>query len=204
MLINFMKKAKITVIIAIVFSVSLPLFAARKQKKDTAPSHQFIVTKEGDFLSIKTAYFDILYEQDVDLKRVHKKLHGRRFYASPGSRPPALSGFDEKIAYRLNLLFDRVKAILGMYPAEISFKIKIFKDSQMAYDKFFEITKRKLKVKAFYSRKDKVMYTSESDISDSVIAHEMAHAICDHYFVVKPPVSAEEILARHVDAHLED
>ena len=198
---NFMRKAKITIIIAIMLSVSLPLLAARKPK---VPTSQSGVPKEEGFVSIKTAYFDILYEQDVNLKRVHKKLHGRRFYVSPGSKPPALSGFDEKVAFRLNLLFDRVKAILGMYPDEIGFKIKIFKDSQMAYDKFFEITKRKLKVKAFYSRKDKVMYTSESDISDSVIAHEMAHAICDHYFVVKPPVSAEEILARHVDAHLED
>ena len=57
--------------------------------------------------------------------------------------------------------------------------------------------------KAFYVYKYNTIYTSESDIEDSVIIHEMAHAIIDHYFSVIPPETVGEVLAAYVDAHLE-
>ena len=41
------------------------------------------------------------------------------------------------------------------------------------------------------------------DISDSVMAHEMAHAVIDNYFNVIPPEKTAELLATYVDSHLE-
>ena len=35
-----------------------------------------------------------------------------------------------------------------------------------------------------------------------ILAHEMAHAVIDHYFGVKPPKATAEILAQYVDAHI--
>jgi predicted Zn-dependent protease len=46
------------------------------------------------------------------------------------------------------------------------------------------------------------IYTSEQDISDSVIAHEIGHAVVDHFFTVKPPEKIGEMLAQYVDVHL--
>jgi Zn-dependent peptidase ImmA (M78 family) len=37
-----------------------------------------------------------------------------------------------------------------------------------------------------------------------VIAHELGHAVCDHYFLVIPPEKVREMLASYVDAHLEE
>ena len=37
-----------------------------------------------------------------------------------------------------------------------------------------------------------------------MLAHEMAHAIIDDFLQVRPPMASAEILARYVDAHLND
>jgi hypothetical protein len=42
------------------------------------------------------------------------------------------------------------------------------------------------------------------DVTDSQIAHEMAHAVIDDYFKVIPPERTAEFLAVYVDSHLEE
>ena len=42
------------------------------------------------------------------------------------------------------------------------------------------------------------------DINEGILAHEMAHAIIDHFFDIRPPRATAEILARYVDKHLND
>ena len=34
------------------------------------------------------------------------------------------------------------------------------------------------------------------------MAHEIAHAIIDHYLLIRPPRATAEILAHYVDEHL--
>ncbi len=58
--------------------------------------------------------------------------------------------------------------------------------------------------KSFYIHGYATIYTSMQDISDSVISHEMAHAVMDNYFKVMPPERAAEFLATYVDSHLEE
>jgi hypothetical protein len=40
------------------------------------------------------------------------------------------------------------------------------------------------------------------DLTEGILAHEMAHSIIDHFLVIRPPKAATEILARYVDRHL--
>jgi hypothetical protein len=44
---------------------------------------------------------------------------------------------------------------------------------------------------------------SVADLHEGMLAHEMAHAIIDHFFAVRPPSSTAEILARYVGKHLD-
>ena len=57
---------------------------------------------------------------------------------------------------------------------------------------------------AFYIYQYMTIYTSEESISDSVMSHEMAHAVIDSYFSANPPPKVAEILATYVDVHLEE
>ena len=48
------------------------------------------------------------------------------------------------------------------------------------------------------------IYVNVDDTQEEILAHEMAHAIIDHYLLVRPPAAAAEILARYVHTHIYD
>ena len=155
------------------------------------------------FLSTESEDFRVFYEPDVSLARVYKKISRRRFYVSP-KRDFALTNFKEKVTYRMEVLFNKVKETLGMYPVVARFNIKIFKHRRSVYDEYFRITRSRQRVKSFYLHSARTIYASEDDISDSILAHEMAHVIIDHYFIISPPDKVKEMLAVYVDSHLQD
>ncbi len=159
---------------------------------------------EGAWLEVKSAYFNIYYRPDANLKRIYSKLNGRGF--SVTSTPPAstLSGFEAKVAYRFDMLFARAKEILGMYPADVRVNVKIFKSRKDVYNEFCRLTRSGDECQSFYIYTFNTIYTSEQDISDSIMAHEMGHALVDNYFSTTPPERVGEILAQNVDQHLDD
>jgi Zn-dependent peptidase ImmA (M78 family) len=92
-----------------------------------------------------------------------------------------------------------------MYPLTMKgLKIKIFRDREELNNEYYKIFMQRADLKSFYIHKYRTIYTCETDISDSVIAHELGHAVCDHYFLVIPPEKVREMLASYVDAHLEE
>jgi len=104
----------------------------------------------------------------------------------------------------MDLLFERAKEILDMHPRIKKIKVRIFKNRKELNKEYRRIFKENKSLISFYIYKYNTIYTTESDISDSVIAHEMGHAIVDHYFAVRPPEKVRELLAQYVDLHLED
>ncbi len=57
--------------------------------------------------------------------------------------------------------------------------------------------------KSFYIHSFESIFTNEQDFIDSVIAHELGHAVIDHYFAVPPPSQMAELMATYVDSHLD-
>ena len=160
--------------------------------------------KEGPWIEMKSAYFNIYYKPDTNLKRLYSKLNGRGF--SVALKPPVstLTGFEAKIAYRFDMIFARAKEILDMYPSDTHINIKIFKNRKDVYNEFCRLTRSGDECLSFYVYAYNTIYTSEQDISDSLIAHEIGHALVDNYFSTTPPEKVGEILAQNVDLHLDD
>jgi hypothetical protein len=159
--------------------------------------------RQEEFSVIETPNFDVYYEEGVSLRRIYSKLKRRVFFLGRKLEPKELSGYEEKVAYRMRVLFSRVKEVLSMYPCGFDFNIKIFKNRRTLMDKYNELAKRKERVRAFYFHDHKTVYTCEPDISDSVLAHEMAHIIIHYYFIVMPPIKIREMIAIYADSHLE-
>ena len=163
---------------------------------------------ERGWLETKSAYFTIQYRADVNLKRVVSRINSRGF--SVAHNPPsaatlyALNGVEAKMAYRFDMIFARVKEILDMYPSDVYIKVKIFKNRSELNNEFCRLAHSGDTCTSFYIHAYDTIYTSEQDISDSVIAHEMTHALIDHYFSATPPEKVAEILATNVDLHLDD
>ncbi|MFA5144151.1 MAG: hypothetical protein WC522_08335 [Candidatus Omnitrophota bacterium] len=157
-----------------------------------------------EWMTLETGYLTIYYPPDADLGLIEADLRKRAAYFStdmPGDDAPA----EEKIRYQLDALFRRAEDILDMRPADIHIKIKIFRTIEELKDEYariFDGIAPREGLKSFYIHKYSTIYASEADMSDSVIAHEMAHAIVDHYFAVIPPEKVRELLASYVDLHL--
>lgn len=193
------------------FVFYLPLFAEYAEDEDSQKSAHSEETKtettgagEAQWLTIKTRYFDIYYQQDVDLQTVARNLARRGLFLSGVYGPNPASAPSEKVAYRMDRIMKRVKEILGMNPDMSMLKIKIFKDRDALNEEYNKIFNTKPDYKSFYIYKYDTIYTSEEDISDSVISHEMGHAVVDHYFSMIPPEKVRELLASYVDAHLDE
>jgi hypothetical protein len=159
---------------------------------------------EGDWFIIKSGYMTIYCAQDVDLKTVANRLSRRGLFVSRVYDPNPVSAPAQKIAYLMDRLLKKAKEILDMWPAKMNLKVKIFKDRDALNDEYARIFGQKADYKAFFIYKYNTIYSSEEDISDSVLVHEMGHAIVDHYFSVIPPEKVRELLASYVDLHLED
>ncbi|HAJ56740.1 MAG TPA: hypothetical protein DCL35_03095 [Candidatus Omnitrophica bacterium] len=160
--------------------------------------------KADDFLEIHTPVFTVYCDPSINLDRLYKKINRRRLYFYKSTRPDPSSTAEEKMAFRVNLILEKVKEILGMYPASMNFKIKIFKDQVSVTDAYRGITGRNDKVKAFYVHKLRTIFTSEQGVTDSVLAHEMGHLLQNYYFVAPPSAKISELLSIYVDTNLEE
>ncbi|MFA5275582.1 MAG: hypothetical protein WC417_01655 [Candidatus Omnitrophota bacterium] len=146
------------------------------------------------------------YPSDINLKRLEARLRTRWFSISSSERALFSGSYpiEERISARLNSLLLRVEKILGMNVPFMHLKIKILKNRlelEQEYSKLFGAVQN---YRSFYLHSQATIYTSMQDISDSVISHEMAHAVIDHYFKVIPPEKTAELLATYVDSHLEE
>jgi hypothetical protein len=158
-------------------------------------------------LSISGKSFIVYYDPDLDLKRIERCLRARYFPLGPAERDAFSSPaypVEDRLCARLDSLLKRVKAVLGMNPYNINLSIKIFKNRQDLKDEYFRIFKAYENYKSFYVHGLKTIYTSAQDISDTIIIHELGHAVVDHYFNQIPPTKVAELLANYVDLHLEE
>ncbi|MDD5644394.1 MAG: hypothetical protein PHO00_02950 [bacterium] len=171
---------------------------------DTLLRRENLLERDNNWKKIDTAYFEIYVRPDANLKSMEKKLKKRTFFFSAKPTPSYIKDYEEKIAYRTDIIFNKAKQLLGMAPRCKDIKIFVFRDGKELGDEYYYIFGEKRKYQAFYIHKFRTIYTTEADISDSVLAHEMGHVIVDHYFVVRPPEKVREMLSIYVDEHLED
>lgn len=165
-----------------------------------------VAVEDGD-LSVRTASFDIFTEPTVSWDRVYRKISRRRVYFGARNRPDASLSAKDKSAYRINLLLERVKELLGMYPQGVKFQIKIFKGQSSVdevWRRFSRSPKPSAHVMAFYVHGLRTVFTSEEGVSDSVLAHEFAHVLQNYYFVALPSSKVTEMLSIYVDENLEE
>lgn len=161
-------------------------------------------TPDEGWASFQTAYLTVYYKPEVNLKKVLGRLNLRGLPSYNNLPAYTLTGIEAKVAYRLDVIFMRVRDILGMYPDKAEVKIKLYKNRRNINAELCYLNQADASCKSFYIHRLGTIYVSEQDITDSVIAHEMTHAVVDNYFSTTPPGKMAEILATNVDIHLDD
>ena len=156
----------------------------------------------ADWNSDESNFFIIYYHPTADLETIKKNITARKLYFDQPARYGEIT-VSQEIRYRLDKLFNQAEEMLSMYPKMPKIKIVIFKDRNELNREYFKIFGSEGDFKAYYVNKYETIYTSESDIEDSVLIHEIVHAIIDHYFSAAPPKIVGEVLASYVDAYFE-
>jgi len=151
-----------------------------------------------------TRYTTVLYQDDADLQTFHEKIQSRPADWSIRKLFSQTEKEDnqKQISRNIDLLFERVQEILDMHKKMPRITIRIYPDKKALRQAYMEIYQEECRIRAWYRYKDNSVYLTVADLQAGMLAHELAHAIIDHYLVVKPPAASAEILARYVDSHL--
>jgi len=159
----------------------------------------------GPWRTLETKYTVIRYRTTEELT----KFEGKVDY-SPGSWGISrlFSGtpqqLEEKIGKKIDLLYERVQEILDMRKSMKKISVNLYGGRDALHQAYEQIFKTPCNFRAWYIYDFNTIYINVEDLDESMLAHEMAHSIIDHYLIVRPPAAAAEILARYVDKHLYD
>ncbi len=153
---------------------------------------------------IEGNYCEIFYFNEKDLKKIDRKINISFISLRYGETTTIIKNrnLSEKVRVKCDTIFKKAEEILDMYPRRIKVRINIYSNKNQLDEKYYEMFKEENKAVSFYIYKTNTIYISLEDVSEAVLAHEMAHCIIDHYFVILPPIKVKEILATHVDIQL--
>lgn len=158
------------------------------------------------WIIIKGNTVSVYYLPGANLKKIESRLRDRSLPIARQYRDLFTNKaypIENRISARLQFLLMRVQDILGMKPLIPFIDLKIFHTREELRERCRQLTMGAADHKAFYVHALSTIFSSEKDIVDSIIAHEMAHATMDYYFMAPPPTQVAELLAHHVDEHLE-
>ncbi len=148
----------------------------------------------------------VFYEKEVNLQKVNRFINlGFSDFYSPRRYTKSIDlSIEENLSEKFDVIFSRVEDILDMYPRDIHVAINIYKTREELDKAYEEIFNEPNKAISFYIYNTNTIYTTEDVINEEILAHEMAHCIIDHYFVILPPKKIQEMLAVYSDVHLKD
>lgn len=162
--------------------------------------------KVDHWLAIESKYTLILYRTPEDLAKFDRQLKygpaSRGLKSLFSSTSPA--NLADKVADKVDALFERVQEILEMRRKMKKPTVFVHSDRRELHEAYRRLFNRPCKVRAWYQYTTNGVYLNVRDLHEGMLAHELAHAIIDHYLLVRPPAATAEILARYVDSHLKD
>jgi len=85
----------------------------------------------------------------------------------------------DELMKRLENLFERTEATLGMSPDNFHVDLVLLYDADAVAAKYDQTHKEPRYQKAYYSMTEKAIYVSVADVKPNILVHEFAHAIVD-------------------------
>jgi len=106
---------------------------------------------------------------------------------------------ESKAGRYVDQMFQRVQIILEMPKPDLKININLYRNQDELSEVFAAISGKPTQSPAFYSAQTNTIYVHIERISPGILAHEMAHAVIAHYFIISPPEKIAEILCQYVD-----
>ncbi|GAF80441.1 unnamed protein product [marine sediment metagenome] len=155
---------------------------------------------------VESKHCTILLHPEVNMKKVNARIRIRFYSLDKSTFSSQEKTVEEQLAEKIDRIFKKVERVLDMYPDRMRLNLKVFKTQAQLdeeYAKIFGESDGTLRI-SYYIHKHSTIFTTEQAIREGVLAHEMGHAISDHYFLVKPAEKIKELLAQYAEIHLEE
>ena len=153
---------------------------------------------------LESKYTFIQYQSIEDLKRFNNQLDfgeagwSLQHLFSTETPMNQMDGIRNKV----DMIFTTVQQLLDMRKKMKKVTVNIYPNREQLDNAFFQLYQKNNHFRAGYIYELNTIYVNVKDLHEGMLAHEMAHAIIDHYLLVRPPAASAEILARYVDSHL--
>jgi len=152
--------------------------------------------------TIEGRYVTVEYGSDKQLLRdfnsnlkLSKKL---RYYLEKRE----YHSIEDEVVAKLDILVEKVEIILDMFPANLDIKLVLLSSKHDIAAVYRQRYQRKFDRIAYYSLSENTIYISVDDAKLPVVAHEIGHAVVDHYFQIRPPYDIHEMLAEFVEERI--
>jgi hypothetical protein len=158
-----------------------------------------------EWITAQGRFCTLYINKDVDMEALSRKIDTYRVDFGltekptlPGQKP------EDEVLYKFDLVFVKVQELLDMRPPKMHLTAKIYQTKADLDKIYFEVFNERGDLIAFYVFKLNTLFACVENISVEVIAHEMAHCIVDHHFIVPPPQKIGELIAHYAELHLKE
>ncbi len=111
---------------------------------------------------------------------------------------------EDEVLAKVDLVVEKAETVLDMFPNNMHFTLILVADSDDVSKVYNQMYHKNVNYLSFYSLSQKTIWMSVDDANLHVLAHEIGHAIVDHYFKVRPPYNIHELMAQFVEKHITD
>lgn len=157
----------------------------------------------GQKFILKTKHTRLTFSSRADVQKFDDSIQ----YAANSSLSELFSSKDQRslerdLVRKVDLIFEKVQLILDMRKPMRQVRVRIFSNENELHKAYKKIYGRKATVRGWYVYDFNTVFLNAQDVHEGMLAHELGHAIIDHYLEVRPPRATAEILARYVDKNL--
>jgi len=152
---------------------------------------------------LRNRYVTLHYSGKRMLREFNDKLIiGRKLSAM--MRKKNVETVEDEVLAKVALIVEKTEVVLDMFPNKMHVTLELLPDAGDVADKYKQMYGKRQNDIAFYSLSGKTIYISVDDTRLRVLAHEMGHAVVDHYFAVRPPYKIHELMAQFAEKHITD
>lgn len=183
-------------VISVTLLLALVLSSVSPAAKCLAADEKLLVTTRHTVLTFNTGRDLVAFTKAID-------------FGTGGSLSSIFSSSQQQdaqnvLARKVDLLFEKVQLILDMRKEMKKIRVRVYSNAEQLHEAYEKIFKQRCTVRGWYVYEFNTVFLNAQDVHEGMLAHELGHAIIDHFLEVRPPRATAEILAKYVDMHLHE
>ena len=111
---------------------------------------------------------------------------------------------EDEVYAKLDVILEKAQLVLNMYPNNMKVTVTLLPNKRAVSAVYQQKYGKEANNIAYYSLSENIVYVSVDDANLRVIAHELGHAIVNHYFTERPPYQIHELMAQFAEKHITD